>query len=368
MTDISDIASRTIQEIHELWQIDPEGAQWIGEPSLEAMRDERYGFDWWPGDFKVAVRIYGPHPEIDEPTCRINIRTDFISGVDVGDVEFLSNLNKVNATLPSFAICAIPKELGQEYDIDLKASDVWLESVGYVHQGIIDWFPKYFGALALLQPIEAQFRVKAVAQLLGGRPECLNEPRPKSDETLDDMLGIEEETFIPQGEGESRWIGTGEFDQIIEKWGRGEFTYGHSNEMGLTLEVSFGEHSSILQLFADQEHPRLGSGLLFFLRLPYAYTYDEAIERAAHLNFQEARLWSKIRMPFLGNWTAVEGQEDTFWLAYTSFIPNLIYQGGLAENVLLWGMGRARWVREMIEPDAVDMPMPEILMKRLRED
>lgn len=55
-----DIAVNAIKEIYQLWQVDANRAQWVGDkPSPK----EPYGFDWWPGDFKVAVRIFGPHPD-----------------------------------------------------------------------------------------------------------------------------------------------------------------------------------------------------------------------------------------------------------------------------------------------------------------
>jgi hypothetical protein len=72
-------------------------------------------------------------------------------------------------------------------------------------------------------------------------------------------------------------------------------------------------------------------------------------------------------MPFIGSWTTDigrAGDPELMCVAYGSFIPNFIYQSGLAENLVLWGVARARWAREILRPNVVDLPMHEILSRR----
>ena len=65
MTDSTKLAVDAIKTMHDIWKVDPERVQWVGDPS--AFVHEFYGFDWWPADFKVEVRVYGPHPELERP-------------------------------------------------------------------------------------------------------------------------------------------------------------------------------------------------------------------------------------------------------------------------------------------------------------
>lgn len=179
------------------------------------------------------------------------------------------------------------------------------------------------------------------------------------------MLGVEGESFIPEGKQHSRWAGTGEFEQIIENWGRTESTFGNADETGLTIEASFGADSCLLSLYTDQPHPRLGNGLLMVVKLPILWEQNEANAQANDLNFWEARNWTNARVPFVGNWSSSEVSEDMYCVTYTSFIPNILYQSGLAENIALWGLSRARCVRETWYPDLVDVPISETLKDRM---
>src|ERR1700719_3490962 len=81
MTDSVKLAVDAIDRIYEQWMVDPDCARWAGDPS--GTLREGYGFDWWPGDFKVEVRVDGPGPEIDDPIYRLSVRTDFLCDVDV---------------------------------------------------------------------------------------------------------------------------------------------------------------------------------------------------------------------------------------------------------------------------------------------
>lgn len=130
---------------------------------------------------------------------------------------------------------------------------------------------------------------------------------------------------------------------------------------------SDGEKTAILTLKTDVSHPRLGSGLFALLKIPHSSELERINELSIEMNYLEANVWSKLGMPLIGNWCAHEyaKQERGFVPAFSSFVPNLFYQRGLAENILLYAAGRTRWARQMWMPDAIDLPMHEILSKRL---
>jgi hypothetical protein len=185
---------------------------------------------------------------------------------------------------------------------------------------------------------------------------------------LDDILSVEESAIVPQGTRQSKWIGTGEFEEIIEKWGRCDSGFGFADGGGLSIEMPFGEEAAILTLKTDVPHPRLGSGLFALLKIPHSSELERINKLSLEMNYLEANVWSKLGMPLIGNWGADEysKQERGFVPAFSSFVPNLFYQRGLAENIFLYAANRTRWVRQMLMPDAIDLPMHEILSKRLK--
>jgi hypothetical protein len=245
---------------------------------------------------------------------------------------------------------------------------VWLASTAYLHEGIKGWLPRFFGGLAILQPIEAQFRAELSVPLLGGGLDRSGPSDGGSQKGFDDILKIEGSTFAVEGKKQSKWIGTGEFEEIIDKWGRCDTGFGFADEAGLSLETPFGDHTAILLLKTNVPHPRLGNGLLAILKIPLLSELDEANEFCIQLNFAEATLWSK-GSAFIGNWSANEApaegtQEIAFGPAFSSFVPNLVYGPGLAVNLVLYMIRRAQWVCQIWWPNTSDLPMHEILSKR----
>ena len=378
MTKNNGLAADAIKTIHDLWMVDPDRVRWVGDSSASTILREGYGFDWWPGDFKVEVRVYGPHPEIEYPIYRISVRTDLLCNVDVTTTRFPGSLSDLNGWGSPFAICAHPTTLWQSLDkyeplpelgLDLKSSKVWLASTAYVHEGIKAWLPRLFAGLAVLQSIEAQFRADALIPLLGGRADRSRPSASASQTNLDEILGIEEAMIAPFGQQQSRWIDTGEFEEIINRQGRCDYGFGTTDKGGLTIEMPFfGEATAVLALRTDMPHPRLGNGLRAILKLPRVSGFEDTNALSIEMNYLEDRLWSKVGVPFIGSWSARAEDalgEPGFVPSFRVFVPNLAYERGLAENFVLYAMGRARWFRQLWLPDAVDLPMHEILSRRL---
>src|SRR3981081_4511229 len=139
---------RSLRIIYDFWRVDADRARWMGDPSASGILRQGYGFDWWPGNFKIQVRASGPHPDLDLPVYRLNVRTDFLCDVDVTTLEFKRILSCFNQRVPTFAICTYPTILPKAFEkygslsdfgVDLKSSIVWLSSTAYVHQGTKDW-------------------------------------------------------------------------------------------------------------------------------------------------------------------------------------------------------------------------------------
>jgi hypothetical protein len=363
MTDSVGLAVDAIDRIYDQWMVDPDCALWVGDPS--DMVRQGYGFNWWPGDFKVQVRVDGPQREGDDAIYRLSVRTDFLCDVDVTTPAFNRIVSDLNRSAPAFAICAHPGFLAERLqEGGLRSSKVWLSSSAYLHQGINNWLPRLFGGLAVLQPVEAQFRADHAASLLGGRPDRSRPPLRRSQAIVDEMLSAEAWMRSPHGQQPSKWIGSGEFEKIIEKWGRGDSGFGVANGAGLSMQTPFGDGSAIILLRTDQPHPHLGNGLHVSLSLPHVSDAQSAQARASDMNYLEDREWSKFGVQFIGNWHADEWRGHGFVPEFSCFIPNMVYSPGLAENLVLYAMARAKWARELSRPGATDLPMHAILERQ----
>lgn len=327
------------------------------------------------GDFKVQVRVNGPHPELDRPIYRLCVATDFLCEVDVSTPEFARTLSLLNRVPAVFAACTHPTSLPKAFEkygppekfgLDLKSSRIWLASSAYLNESIKDWLPRFFGSLAVLQPIEAQFRAHLVAPLLRGRLDHSRPSRgPRSG--VDDILGVEED-IARAGLQESRWRGTGEFEGIVNRWAS-ESVFGVADPTGLSIETPFGEETAMVRLYVDQPHPRLGNGLFAKLALPFLSNHDQAAAFAIELNHTEDLRWIPHAFPFIGSWFAVNMHEtkgtEYFAPVFLCFIPNLAYSPGVAENLALYCVARARWVRESFFPQLKDHTLEAIFSRRL---
>jgi hypothetical protein len=240
-----------------------------------------------------------PHPEFDFPLYRLNVQTDFLCNVDVTAPSFEKNISDLNQKALTFAFCVHPKSLAQslmqygspsECGLDLKSSRVWLASTAHIHESTKDWMTRLFAGLAVLQPIEAQFRADLAMLLLGGKADRSGPPGGASPTSVDDILGVDQ-IIAFHGQQQSNWIDTGEFEQIVERWGGRDSGFGFAGKGWLTIETPFGGHTAMLKLKTDQRHPRLGNGLVATLTLPdLCDTEGEMTDLSIEMNFLEVRL------------------------------------------------------------------------------
>jgi len=68
--------------------------------------------------------------------------------------------------------------------------------------------------------------------------------------------------------------------------------------------------------------------------------------------------------PMTGSWHPHNAGDGEFLSVHTTFIPNALFDRGLATNAALWQLGRARWAKQTLYPDLKDLTMHEILKSR----
>jgi hypothetical protein len=221
--------------------------------------------------------------------------------------------------------------------------------------------PRFFARAALLQAIDAEFYSHQWAKELGGEPAFIGSGRASA---YDDILNVARDFFGPEGAQPSRWRDVDEFSAFAKQFGNSDACWANADADGMALEAPFGNDSVLIRLRSHLPHAQLGNGLSVTLELPTISSVEEAVSGAAHLNFWEAKFWTDI--PLLGCWHVVVMRGDEARVAHTSFIPNALYTEGIASNLALWSIARARAVRREWFPKLEDKTMSEILRERIR--
>lgn len=355
MPNEDDLGSRALKDIADFWRVNAANSVWC-----------QNGFDWWPGDFRVSVRAHRRQDNEAPETWWLRITTDFLKDVPVDDARFISLAAVTSRFLASTYAWVYPSvEVWAEHGEKGSRPRLWFSSSAYVTSANVDWLPSLLARMSIMQPINAQIQAKGMPEMLfGGLPD-ISRPESLRRTGFDEILEMAAQVYVPMGRDESRWIGAGEFSKIAEKWGRSNLCFGNGDAHGLTLETSIGEDSALIRLRTEEGHPQLGHGLLVTLQLPYFAESKAVNEQCAFLNYMES-LWTDF--PQLGCWHPHGSREDQDGLAFSSFIPNALYQPGIATHAALWMLQRVGWVHDLMWPDLEDQPIEQILSRRLSLD
>ena len=345
-----DIGREAVLRIAENWQVDEDRLVWTEN-----------GFDWWPGSFKVSVNCLKSDLETHGDAWRLTARTALFSNVSVDDPKTRNLIGILSNFAPTYAWVYAPVELAEQHK-ELVDRTVWLQSTVYLREDTAEWLPEFFGRLAILQPIHAQSDFEPDGQLLGAQPDFSFPPESTASDHIDDMLNVADALYIPAGQQPSRWEGSDEFGELAEQYGRNDMCFGHGDPKGVTLETPIGSDSALIRLHTNSPHPILGSGLLATLQLPFWKDEMEITDECMWLNYIQSWMWTDF--PQLGSWFAKDNGDGQWESRHSMFFPNALYKPGLATNAALWQVGHARWVKQKLWPDLVDLTMLEIMEKR----
>jgi hypothetical protein len=358
MAGDQDLAVQAVGRIAHMWRIDD-------TKIMRTTESETEGFDWWPGDFRVRARA--ERSKIHD-TVRLIIRTDFLKEIPIADERFISLVAETSPLATStYAWVYPPAPFWEQYhksgfDVSGLGPKLGFSSSAYISSENIDWLPDLLARASIMQPVDAQIQSGVVPKMIGGGVPDVSRPDTPKDDGLDEILDVADQVYVPRGKQPSRWAGTGEFESFTEKWGKSDSCFGFGDEKGLTVETPFGDHSALIRLQTEQKHPQLGNGLLATLQLPYSGDNLSTAKDAATLNLNESAGWTDF--PLIGCWHSRQYRDDDCELVFSSFIPNSLYQSGLATEVAFWLLKRARWAREKLYPDVVDKTMLEIVKSR----
>jgi hypothetical protein len=117
-----------------------------------------------------------------------------------------------------------------------------------------------------------------------------------------------------------------------------------------------------VRLRTDVPHPVWGNGLLASLELPFIRDEAAIIDDCQWFNFFESRSWTDV--PQMGSWHPRPTGDGRFRAGHSFFVPNALFNAGLATNASLWQFGRARWVKDTFHKDLEDLTMEQVYRRR----
>lgn len=359
MTAAEKLALPALRRIAELWQAEGPRLHWRPETDSQ-------GFDWWPGDFKVQVRAHTPPSAVAVDTIRLIVTTDFLRDIDPKNSRF----EKFAAILPLFqaptygwvypTASLLESSIGSELE-----AVMWLSSTAYITPENLEWMTDIFAWTSIIQPINAWIQADREGKSLGSGTAAKSHSGNVHNEEPAPILWYMDKVLVPDGKSPSRWAATGEFEKFAEKWARQDSCFGIGDAGGMTLGVPFGSNSANIRFRTNEAHPQLGNGLLVTLQLPNFSDELSTARFVAEQNYLEWMSWTDF--PQIGCWHSHDYGSKKTGPAFSLFMPNTLYRGGLIAHIAFWFMSRARWVRKKRFPDLVDLKMIEILERRPEE-
>lgn len=152
---------------------------------------------------------------------------------------------------------------------------------------------------------------------------------------------------LPPRPGRSDWT-DGDLSQVQRLLSRASVCTGGAGgltaEFGLVdgaVSAAVGHRAtSLFQMTTAEGHPEMGGGLFCLLRLPHVIHEEARLQQICEmLNTRE--LDALGQPPHFGAWCPDRMGNG---LAYVCFLPNVLHRvAGIASNVAVWSMHRARW-------------------------
>lgn len=288
------------------------------------MRDERI-LTWWGAPVPLRFRVDEPVLVDGDPTIKLTVWARIVTGVSAPDDDVLALLGYVNrhATVAAFV-----------WNSD--AREVVAGFAQYPHRGI-ESLTNLASAFALLLYTETLGRVHAFAEQLRGSIPAESHPVNGERTDVDELLSFNDDIVLPAGQEPSKVA-------PVAEWLTSLGLVSNGGPTGLAAEAMVGDEgaTALIQLL-PVEHPTFGNGQLELLRLPFSVG-DGADAVANDLNGQE--VFNGNGIPAWGAWIA---EEDS--LIHNSFIPNALLRPGIANNVALYQVNRARWANDLCGPD-----------------
>jgi hypothetical protein len=310
-------------------------------------------FSWIGHRLQQTIRAGAPFEDEGITLSRLSASCVVVEGVTAPQGEVLRMLARVNR-----------HAVGSAYTYWPSTQSISANAIAYVHDDTLEWRPKQYASLAILQLCLAETEADWLAERAGGTVAAREHPTSGRRVDADDMLNVLDGPFASRGRQPSLFANEFEMETIADVAKRSSrvASLGGSAE-GVALEVAFGGGTSLTMLHTEEPHRRLGNGLTVRVNLPSTVTPEDADWMAASLNSQEA-VGSAVATHY-GAWCWDTWPTTGLTLAYQSFMPNALYQPGIAQDAAYSCVKRALWVDRLLNEKPAEEGAWQILARRV---
>jgi hypothetical protein len=326
-----------------------------------SVREPR-SFIWW--GHQLAQRVWAePARQDDEfALCRLHAECDLLRNVP-GTPDTVATLASLNG-IASLSALVWDRDRGT---VKLHCSTV-------VHAETTDWMGELFTHAVAIQAADAYHRVVfPYGQALGGEPDTSPHPASGPRNEPDDMLGVLQDLYLPEGKKPSPFTGR-EFQATANLRSEKGWGMANASDTGMTGEIPYfgdlpvamqilgytgqrpggirqrlgglfgrekpapqGVQTALLTSSSREPHPELGSGVLIRLHLPFEATADTSVALA----WAERQQWTNCYG--FGAWCI-----GHMSVTHVTFVPAAAYRPGIFQALAVTEVGRVQWAQQVL--------------------
>lgn len=326
----SDPGLAAVQRLAERLQVAAHRCDWSADGRA---------FTWWPRGHAQTVLTGSEVADGGIAGCRVAILTDF-ARVVLADEQ--------PAELPEGAVRLLLRETRQAslaggpiLTQDEEGRDLFrLAAQAFVTDENLPWLTGLLTVSALLQPYLATHR----GPFPDGSGLELAAVGRGAEEDGSDPVGVYvAQSLLPEGSRPSAWAGREELEHLVAQLNHDSGLEVKADAGSLSAAIPLpGGRSALLMASTSDPHPHLGSGLL--MRLYTSRPVGESEELTLPFRLNMAEMLEPVPLYLLGSWTVAHPPRSRLgWVpVHVSFVPNVAYRRGLAANLVLAMIARAR--------------------------
>lgn len=342
--DEADAGLRAVAVIFKTLMIDKEWA--VTNPR---------GFRWLGWRLAQSVDASEPFEDAGMSVSRVHATTVVVRNIQADDRQVAVEVLMLNRAAT-----------GSAWIFDAESRTVWVGYAMTVHDETAGFRAEQLANYAILQLVDAETKAGELAQRLKGEVATVEHPEAGKWHKPDEMLGLS--TLIAERSGSRSVFAELEEMQLVYEFAKGTnggaFSAGPTAE-AVCVEVPFGpDDTALVEVLTTSPHPALGNGLLVLSRVRGAMELADALAWADQLN--AVAFAPQSVLPLLGAWSAWNVGDKPWGIAFSTFVPNLMANQGVARDAVASAVFRLAQLDHLWHPQLGPRNVLEILQRRLR--